>query len=68
MIPFGVRLFDASFHGGYYHIPSLGRAFLTITNFQDGILIRTNHGNYVITPSNLLDFKKAMETKIKAFI
>ncbi len=63
-IPFGIRLFGASFYGGYYYIPSLGRAFLTITNFQDGVLIKTENGNYIITPSNPLDFKKTIEDKI----
>jgi len=64
MIPFGLRLFGASFHGGYYHIPSMGRAFLAITNFRDGLLLKTKHGNYVITPSNPLDFKEAVERKM----
>jgi hypothetical protein len=63
VIPFGIKLFGASFHGGYYSIPSLGRAFLAITNFQDGLLIKTQHGNYIITPSNPLDFKKTIGTK-----
>jgi len=53
LIPFGIKPFGASFHGGYYHVPGLGRAFLTITNFKDGLLIKTSHGNYLITPSNL---------------
>jgi len=65
LIPFGIRLFGASFHGGYYYIPSLGRAFLCITNFEDGLLIKTGHGNYVITPSNPLDFKEAIENRKK---
>ena len=50
LYPFGIKLFGASFHGGYYKIPGLGRAFLAITNFDDGILIRTTEGNYIITP------------------
>ena len=49
-IPFGLKLFGASFHGGYYYIPKLGRAFLTITNFNDGVLIKTRKENYIITP------------------
>jgi len=64
MIPFGIRLFGASFHGGTYHIPSLGRAFLCITNFSDGLLIKTIHGNYLITPSNPSHFKEAIEDKV----
>jgi hypothetical protein len=65
MIPFGIRLFGASFHGGYYHIPGLGRAFLTITNFKDGLLIKTDRGNYIITPSNPLGFKEDTERAMK---
>jgi hypothetical protein len=56
LYPFGIKLFGASFHGGYYKIPGLGRAFLAITNFDDGILIRTTEGNYIITPSNPAEF------------
>ena len=47
-IPFGVRLFGASLHGGYYQIPGLGRTFLAITNFHDGLLIKTENKNYII--------------------
>src|SRR3990170_2416499 len=35
LIPFGFRLFGASFHGGHYYIPTMGRAFVAITNFHD---------------------------------
>ena len=35
----------------------LRRAFLAITNFRDEPLVKTEKGNYVITPSNPLDFK-----------
>jgi hypothetical protein len=64
VIPFGVRLFGASLHGGYYSVPSLGRAFLAVTNFHDGLLIKTKNRNYIITPKNRLDFKEAIESKI----
>ena len=63
LIPFGVRLFGASFHGGYYQIPGLGRAFLAITNFHDGLLIKTKNGNYIITPKDPIGFKEAVETR-----
>jgi hypothetical protein len=63
LIPFGIRLFGASFHGGYYHIPGFGRAFLAITNFKDGLLIKTDRRNFVITPSNPLGFKEAIEDR-----
>jgi len=65
LIPFGVRLFGASFHGGYYQIPGLGRAFLAITNFHDGLLIKTRDGNYIITPKDPTGFKEAIETRIR---
>jgi len=60
IMPFGIRLFGASFHGGYYYIPGLGRAFLAITNFKDVLLINTDQGNFVITPSNPLGFREAI--------
>ena len=63
-IPVGVRLFGASFHGGYYRVPGLGSTFLAITNFHDGLLIKTKNRNYIITPKNRLDFKEAIETKM----
>ncbi|MFP3951823.1 MAG: hypothetical protein ACLFVP_06790 [Candidatus Bathyarchaeia archaeon] len=28
LIPFGIKLFGASFHGGYYKVPGRGRDFL----------------------------------------
>ena len=65
LIPFGIKLFGASFHGGYYYVPSMGRAFLTITNFKDGLLIKTSHENYLITPSEPLKFKESMESRKK---
>jgi hypothetical protein len=65
LIPFGVRLFGASFHGGYYQVPGLGRAFLAITNFHDGLLIKTKNGNYIITPKDFIGFKEAVETTIR---
>ena len=64
LYPFGIKLFGASFHGGYYKIPGLGRAFLAITNFDDGILIRTKEGNYIITPSNPAEFINSLNHRI----
>ncbi len=65
LMPFGIRLFGASFHGGYYYIPKLGKTFLTITNFKDGLLVKTEQKNYVITPSKPLEFKQATENRIR---
>jgi hypothetical protein len=64
-ITFGIKLFGASFHGGYYYVPGMGRAFLTITNFKDGLLIKTSHENYLITPCDPLKFKESMERRKK---
>lgn len=66
LIPFGLRLFGASFHGGYYQIPGLGRIFMAITNFNDGVLIRTKHGNYIITPENPENFVEAVSDAVKS--
>ena len=64
LIPLGIKLFGASFHGGYYKIPGLGKAYITITNFKDGLLIKTRNWNYIITPKDPLNFKDAIETKL----
>ena len=61
LIPFGIRLFGASFHGGYYKIPNLGWAFLAITNFNDGLLIKSKRGNFIITPKKPAEFRNAIE-------
>jgi hypothetical protein len=61
LIPVGVRLFGASFYGGYFYIPGLGRAFVAITNFHDGVLIETKRGNYLITPEKPEDFVTAIK-------
>lgn len=65
LIPFGFRLFGASFYGGHYYIPGLGRAFITMTNFDDGVLITSNHGNYIITPSDPENFIETIKERIK---
>jgi len=61
LIPFGFRLFGASFYGGYYYIPNVGKTFMVITNFKDGVLVKTKHGNYVITPINPEKFIETIE-------
>jgi len=65
LMPLGIKLFGASFHGGYYNIPGLGRAFLAITNFKDGLLIKTQKRSYIITPKDPISFKDAIETNIR---
>jgi hypothetical protein len=64
LIPFGLRLFGASFHGGYYYIPALGKAFLAITNFKDGLLIKAKNGNYIITPKNPKEFENEIRKRL----
>jgi hypothetical protein len=56
-IPFGFRLFGASFLGGLYYLPGIGRAWVSMGNFEDGVLIATKQGNhYVITPERPHEF------------
>lgn len=58
-IPFGFRLFGASFLGGLYYLPGIGRAWVSMGNFEDGVLITTKHGkHYVITPRKPIEFIK----------
>jgi hypothetical protein len=62
LIPFGFRLFGASFYGGYYYFPGIGRAFMVITNFDDGVLVKAKNGNCIITPNNPDEFIKNILT------
>ena len=65
-IPFGFRLFGASFLGGRYYLPGVGNATVAMSNFDDGVLISTKKGyNYVITPINPLKFIDDMKKHIK---
>ena len=65
-IPFGFRLFGASFFGGRYYLPGVGNATVAMSNFDDGVLISTKKGyNYVITPINPLKFIDDMKKHIK---
>lgn len=67
LMPFGLRLFGASFYGGYYQIPGLGRAFMVVTNFTDGVLVKTKGGNYIITPEKPEDFIRAINDAVRPF-
>jgi len=65
-IPFGFRLFGASFLGGRYYLPGVGNATVAMSNFDDGVLISTKKGyNYVFTPINPLKFIDDMKKHIK---
>ena len=61
LIPFGIRLFGASGYGGYYYFPNIGRAFVVITNFRDGVLIKAKHRIYLITPRNPDEFIESIK-------
>ncbi len=62
-IPCGIKVFGASCHGGYYWIPGLGTAFLAITNHDDGLLISTPTGRYIITPQDPHQFQATLALK-----
>jgi hypothetical protein len=66
LIPFGIRLFGATGYGGYYYFPNVGRAFMVITNFRDGVLIKTRQGNYLITPKNPDEFIESIKRMAKS--
>jgi hypothetical protein len=56
-IPVGFRLFGAQFLGGIYYFPGIGNASVTMSNFNDGVLITTQQKkNYIITPENPQEF------------
>jgi len=65
VIPFGLKVFGASFHGGYYRIPGLGTAFMAITNLEDGLLIHTTKGHYIITPKDPQQFQETIAHKLQ---
>jgi hypothetical protein len=65
LIPFGIRLFGATGYGGYYYFPNIGKTFVVITNFRDGVLIKTKQGNFLITPKNPDDFIESIKRMAK---
>ncbi len=65
-IPAGIRLFGASFLGGWYYLPGIGKAWVTMGNFQDGVLISIKKGkHYVITPQEPLKFIETVKKKME---
>jgi hypothetical protein len=66
LIPFGIRLFGATGYGGYYYFPNVGRTFVVITNFRDGVLIKTKQGNYLITSKNPDEFIESIKKMAKS--
>jgi hypothetical protein len=62
LIPIGFRLFGASFLGGIYYIPGIGRSYIAMGNFNDGVMIKTKDGkNFIITPEKPQEFIKALK-------
>lgn len=58
-IPFGLRLFGASFLSGWHYFPGIGKAWVSMGNFEDGVMITTKEKkHYIITPQNPFDFIK----------
>lgn len=69
-IPFGFRLGGASFLGGYYYLPGIGKAWVCMSNFSDGVLISAKTGrrekiHYVITPDDPQKFIRVVKRNIK---
>jgi hypothetical protein len=64
LIPLGLKLWGASFHGGRYWIAGLGRAFMAVSNMSDGVLIKTQSMNYIISPSEPDDFIDSLRSRI----
>ncbi len=65
-IPFGFRLYGASFLGGRYYFPGVGNASVAMSNFDDGVLISTKKGyHFVITPLHPLTFIDHLNKQIK---
>ena len=62
-IPTGIRLWGGSFMGGLYYLPGIGKAWVAMTNFEDGVLITTrNKKHYVVTPQNPDQFIDTVKT------
>jgi hypothetical protein len=66
LIPFGIRLFGASGYGGYWYFPNVGRTFVAITNFKDGVFIKANNRIYLITPKNPESFIESLMASAKS--
>ena len=59
---FGIRLMGASFLGGLYHLPGIGKTWVAMGNFDDGVLLRTKKNrHFFITPQNPMQFIKIVK-------
>ncbi|UCE39317.1 MAG: hypothetical protein JSW00_08890 [Thermoplasmata archaeon] len=64
-IPCGLRLYGSSFLGGWYYLPGIGRTWVSMTNFKDGVLITAqDNRKYLITPKEPRRFIEIIENKI----
>jgi hypothetical protein len=64
-IPSGLRLFGFSFLGGWYYLPGIGRTWVSMTNFKDGVLISTKDDKkFMITPKDPMRFIKVVNKRI----
>lgn len=64
-IPYAFRLYGGTFIGGRYYIPGVGKAWVAMTNFTDGVMISTQKGeHYVITPINPDDFIDTIKRRL----
>jgi len=64
-IPVGIKLFGASCLGGWYYLPGIGKAWVAMGNFQDGVLIKTKQDrHYVITPQEPLRFIQTVKARM----
>ncbi|UCF08191.1 MAG: hypothetical protein JSW28_00415 [Thermoplasmata archaeon] len=66
-IPCGLRLFGSSFLGGWYYLPGIGRVWVSMTNFRDGVLISMqDNKKYLVTPKEPQRFIETIENRISA--
>jgi hypothetical protein len=64
-IPSGFRLFGSSFLGGWYYFRGIGKTWVSMTNFKDGVLISTKDDKkYMITPKNPEKFIEIVKKRI----
>ena len=64
-IPSGLRLYGVSFLGGWYYLPGIGRTWVSMTNFKDGILISTlDDKRYLLTPAEPERFIQSIKERV----
>ncbi len=64
-IPSGFRLYGSSFLGGWYYLPGIGRTWVSMTNFKDGVLISTlDNKRYLVTPAEPERFVQSIKERV----